>query len=70
MNAEAIECDELQGVMGLHLFGIRPKGKGRREHRWSNWFEESDERKLHLKHEWRAARIHRVQMYFINYTEW
>ena len=62
--------DEKDEMSGMHGYGIRFLGKGRREHRWGMWFEEEDARKLHLKHEWRAAVLHRIQLHFINNTEW
>ena len=54
----------------MHMFGMRPTKKGKREHKWSEWFEEEDERKLHLKHYKRAEVIKRVQKYFIQNTDW
>ena len=63
------------GTFGMHSYGIRHLGSGgepigKREHRWSVWFEEEDERKLHLTHEWRANVLHRIQLYFIHNTDW
>ena len=59
----------------MHSYGIRHLGSGKeqvgkREHRWSAWFEKNDEKKLHLKHELRAQILHKIQSYFIHNTEW
>ena len=79
LNMEAIEGRESEfgsdEMFGIHSYGIRHKGSGRgpigkREHRWNMWFEKEDARKLHLTHSWRAAILHRIQLYFIHNTEW
>ena len=74
LNKAAINQRNTQGgkdeMFGMHGYGMRLLGKGRREHRWGMWFEKEDDRKLHLKHEWRAAVLHRVQLHFIHNTEW
>ena len=75
LNMENIEKPEEESgesnMMCMHSYGIWHKGSGeeeigRREHRWSSWFEKNDEKKLYLKHEWRAMALHRIQLYFIN----
>ena len=55
----------------MMMYGIKVvQGQGRFKHRWNQWFEKEDEKKLHLTHEKRAEVIQRMQTYFIRQTEW
>ena len=54
----------------MHWYGVKAIGGGKWEHRWGNWIEKQDEKKLHLVHSRRAEALHRMQMYFIANTDW
>ena len=74
-QGEQGEDDDADQMFCMHSYGIRHLGSGKgeigkREHRWSAWFEKNDEKKLHLKHELRAQVLHKMQLYFIHNTEW
>ena len=54
----------------MHHYGVGAVGGGKWEHRWGDWIEKQDEKKLHLVHSKRAEILHRMQMYFIENTDW
>ena len=68
-----MELNKSGGVevgFNMMLYGIKPVGQGRFKHRWNQWFETQNDRKLHLTHEKRAEAIHRMQIYFMENTDW